>query len=79
MTQETQPRRPGEGGLKYAWPWPDRSDRSKGPVRPVGSAATLYTISIDGGVSFFDSKSTLRCRHVDEDPVCGFGGSAKPG
>ena len=49
------------------------------PVRPVGSAAARCTASIDGGASFFDSKSLLRCRHVDEDPVHGFGGSAKPG
>ena len=56
-----------------------RPDRSKGPVRPVGSAVALHTSSINGGVSFFDSKSSLRCLHVDEDPVRGFGGSAKPG
>ena len=49
------------------------------PVRPVGSAAARCTDSIDGGVSFFDSKSLLRCRHVDEVPVRGFGGSAKSG
>ena len=35
--------------------------------------------SSDGQGSFFESKSSLRCRHVDEDPVRGFGGSLKPG
>ena len=60
-----------KGRLKY----PAAAAR---PVRPVGSAAARCTDSIDGGVSFFDSKSLLRCRHVDEVPVRGFGGSAKP-
>ena len=57
----------------------DRSDRYAGPVRPVGLQHPLYTISSDGGASFFDSKSLLRCRHLDEDQVRGFEGSAKPG
>src|SRR6185437_7206284 len=34
--------------------------------------------SSDGRGSFFESKSSPRCRHIDEDPVRGFGGSAKP-
>ena len=67
------------GGFYTQLLWPDRSDRSRGPVRPVGSAAALYMSSINGGVSFFDPKSSLRCLHVDEDPVRGFGGSTKPG
>ena len=35
----------------------------------------------EGMMIFFykDSKSLLRCRHVDKDPVRGFEGSAKPG
>ena len=73
------PPRPSEGDLNTQLLQLDRSDLSKGPVRPVGSAAALYMSSINGGVSFFDSKSSLRCRHIDEDPVHGFGGSAKPG
>ena len=35
--------------------------------------------SSDGRGSFFESKSSPRCHHVDEDPVRGFGRSAKPG
>ena len=49
------------------------------PVRPVGLQHSLYTISSDGRGSFFETKSSLRCRRLDEDPVRGFGGSAKPG
>ena len=79
MTQETRPPRIGEGDLNTQLLRLDRSDRSKGSVRPVGSAAALYMSSINGGVSFFDPKSSLRCLHVDEEPVRGFGGSAKPG
>src|SRR6185437_15268752 len=59
--------------------WLDRSDRCQGPVRPVGLQHPLYTISSDGRGSFFETKSSLRCRRLDEDPVRGFGGSAKPG
>ena len=57
----------------------DRSDRYAGPVRPVGLQHPLYTISSDGRGSFFKTKSSPRCRRLDEDPVRGFGGSAKPG
>jgi len=59
--------------------WLDRSDRCQGPVRPVGLQHPLYTISSDGRGSFFETKSSPRCRRLDEDPVRGFGGSAKPG
>ena len=64
----------------------DRSDRYAGPVRPVPGtgqtgwpAAPPYTISSDGRGSFFETKPSPRCRRLDEDPVRGFGGSAKPG
>ena len=57
----------------------DRSDRYAGPVRPVGLQHPLYTISSDGRCSFFETKSSPRCCRLDEDPVNGFGGSAKPG
>ena len=57
----------------------DRSDRCQGPVRPVGLQHPLYTISSDSRDSFFETKSSPRCRRLDEDPVRGFGGSAKPG
>ena len=36
-------------------------------------------ISSDGGVSFFDSKPSPRCLHVDADLIRGFEGSTKPG
>ena len=57
----------------------DRSDRCQGPVRPVGLQHPLYTISSDGRGSFFEMKSSPRCRHLDEHQVRGFGGSVKPG
>ena len=57
----------------------DRSDRCQGPVRPVGLQHPLYTISSDGRGSFFETKSSPRCRHLDEDQVRGFEGSVKPG
>src|SRR6185369_16304516 len=49
-----------------------RSDR-------LACSTPCTTISSDGRGSFFESKSSPRCRRVDEDPVRGFGGSAKPG
>src|SRR6185503_13171665 len=55
-----------------------RLDRCQGSVRPVGLQHPLYTISSDGRGSFFETKSSPRCRRLDEDPVRGFGGSAKP-
>ena len=57
----------------------DRSDRLVRPVRPVGLQHPLYTTTSDGRGSFFETKSCPRCRRLDEDPVRGFGGSAKPG
>ena len=59
--------------------WLDWSDRCQGPVRPVGLQHPLYTISSDGRGSFFETKSSPRCRRLDDDPVRGLGGSAKPG
>src|SRR6185437_2022959 len=58
--------------------WLDRSDRCQGSVRPVGLQHPLYTISSDGRGTFFETKSSPRCCCLDEDPVRGFGGSAKP-
>src|SRR6185312_7702840 len=58
--------------------WLDRSDRCQGSVKPVGLQHPLYTISSDGRGSFFETKSSPRCRRLDGDPVRGFGGSAKP-
>src|SRR6185312_2672803 len=72
----------------------DRSDRYAGPVKPVrwtdqtgtldrsdrlACSTPCTTISSDGRGSFFETKSSPRCRRLDEDPVRGFGGSAKPG
>ena len=91
--RDTQGRRPGETESPrtdyksrydltqvkgYLYPR-DRSDRYAGPVRPVGLQHPLYTISSDGRGSFFETKSSPRCHRLDEDPVRGFGGSAKPG
>jgi len=78
MTQETQPLEQVRGDLN--------NSTTPRPVRPVlgtgqtgRSCRTLYTISSNGLGSFFETKSSPRCRHVDEDPICGFRGSAKPG
>src|SRR6185503_8209714 len=59
--------------------WLDRSDRCQGPVRRLACSTPCTTISSDGRGSFFKTKSSPRCRRLDEDPVRGFGGSAKPG
>ena len=47
--------------------------------RPYGQNRKGYKISSDGGVSFFDSKPSPPCRHVDADLIRSFEGSAKPG
>ena len=68
-SRDSKPTTWRRGDLNTWLPRPDWSDRSKGQVRLVGSAAALYMSSINGGVSFFDPKSSLRCLHVDEDSV----------
>ena len=64
----------GEGYLRCPRRGPKYPRLKLDTKTPVGTkTGNMYTISSDGGVSFFDSKPSPRCRHVDEDQVRGFG------
>ena len=80
LWQALQERGEGEGYLRCPRMGPKYPRLNLDTKTPVGAKPEICTRSHSTAeFFFFDSKPSPQCRHIDEDPVRGFGGSAKPG